>query len=100
MMTFDLPGDLDARIELNTEELERGMSDTKVLIDSCRAMDDDCMAELHLIWLDILLDRWVTRTAEASPAWYDSPLPSCDHGSTSPALPSELDHEPTRRPPP
>ena len=44
-------------------ELERNMVRSKRLAAACRLVDNDQEAELHLMWMDILLDEWARRMA-------------------------------------
>jgi len=42
-------------------ELERNMVRSKRLAASCRLIRDTARAELHIMWMDILLDEWARR---------------------------------------
>ncbi|MEV0704185.1 hypothetical protein AB0I53_40585 [Saccharopolyspora sp. NPDC050389] len=54
MATIDLPED----VEHVLRQLESEMADTREYILRCRALGDEQAAQLHVIWIDLLLDEW------------------------------------------
>jgi len=44
-------------------DLERSMVRSKRLATHCRLLKDTEQAELHTMWMDILLDEWSRRNA-------------------------------------
>lgn len=44
-------------------DLERSMVRSRRLARQCRLTDDSEQAELHTLWMDILLDEWARRNA-------------------------------------
>ncbi|MEV0054790.1 hypothetical protein AB0H34_30310 [Saccharopolyspora shandongensis] len=54
MATIDLPED----VEHVLRQLESEMADTREYILRCRASGEEQAAQLHVIWIDLLLDEW------------------------------------------
>lgn len=49
--------------DLDLDELEQGMTDTRTMMAACRAAGDHARAESHGLWLDLLLATWTERAA-------------------------------------
>ncbi|MBB5158638.1 multidrug resistance efflux pump [Saccharopolyspora phatthalungensis] len=61
MVTTDLPGGTGSPLQ----QLESEMADAREYVLRCRASGDEQAAQLHVVWIDLLLDEWNRRQSLA-----------------------------------